>query len=151
MSSKKGTDLGSTVVGSRLVSKTDREQSEDFTCWAYSTATMIHNSVRLLILKAFQERKIDESTKKELLDIIDEKSFHREMRSELLLVVFPINMKPKNYDDEDQVDTAIVIERVSFFFRLKINPVPFLWQSSDTSFSFTTKTDFSFQEYIFRI
>ena len=114
-SSKKASNLGSAEVGSKLVSRTIHDQLEmDFACWVFSTATMLHNSVRLLVKKAFEDGKIDQRLMEELTKNIDEKSFHQELRSELLLVVFPINMKPKDFDSEDQVDTGIVIERVSF-------------------------------------
>ena len=85
---------------------------------------MLHNSVTLLVKKAFDDGKIDQSLNEELAEIIGKKSFHRELRSELLLVVFPINMKSKGFDNEDEVDTGIVIERVSFFYIFGINYDP---------------------------
>ena len=109
-SSRIQTRLTTAEVGTQIIAKTVHDQSElDWACWAYSISTMLHNSVLRLIHNLSTSGQINETAKNELEDLANGEDFHRNVRTELMMVVFPINMK----ESTDQVDLPVVIEQVS--------------------------------------
>jgi len=81
------------------------DQGKSFLCWAFAIASMLRNSLRLL-LKQIQPRllKLRKSHIYEvLMNKIENETHHRQMRNELLLVVIP---RPMNSPSVKQ--TAIL-------------------------------------------
>ena len=97
-------------------------------CWCYALATMIKNSLKITINQAFQSGAINQSKHDSILKSIEDdkykyrndndpkaKNFHKQIRSEIAMIVFPIpmNTNPDQKNFNDFVSINLVVERVS--------------------------------------
>ena len=91
------------------------QSKNNWMCWCYSLATMMHVSLKLLTTEALESKEIDQSEFDKLMTQLNEENFHKKLRNELAVVVFPIpmNSSPDKKQFDDYADISIVVERVS--------------------------------------
>jgi len=84
-------------------------------CWCYSLATMMHVSLKLLTTEALESKEIDQSEFDKLMTQLNEENFHKKLRNELAMVVFPIPMNSspdqKQFDDYADISQNQLNER----------------------------------------
>ena len=68
------------------------QSANDWQCWAYSIATMLRTSLRLLLRSALADGDIDEAQANSLLKILLNINHHKTLRCEIMMVVFPIRL-----------------------------------------------------------
>ena len=92
----------------------------DWMCWAYSVATMLRVSVKLLLQQSLSDGLIDKQLHDSLVATLDQPNHHKTLRSEIVMVVFPMRMN--QFPKSDLVSVSLVVERVSIlYFILRIN------------------------------
>lgn len=80
-------------------------------CWAYSIATMLRASLNLFILELLSNHQIEQSLAASLQKILQDINHHKLLRSELMMVVFPMRMN--RFPDKDMASVSVVVEKVS--------------------------------------
>ena len=103
------------LIFSEIILVIHDQKNNDWMCWCYSIATMMHNSLNLLIRGAFQGGQISQSEHDEIKKKLNDENFHKQLRNELAMVVFPI---PMNTDPDVKqfsyyVNLNMVVDRVS--------------------------------------
>ena len=103
------------LIFSEIILVIHDQKNNDWMCWCYSIATMMHNSLNLLIRGAFQGGQIRQSEHDEIKKKLNDENFHKQLRNELAMVVFPI---PMNTDPDVKqfsyyVNLNMVVDRVS--------------------------------------
>ena len=83
----------------------------DWMCWAYSVATMLRVSVKLLLQQSLSVSLIDKQLHDSLVAILDSPNHHKTLRSEIVMVVFPMRMN--QFPKSDLVSISLVVDRVS--------------------------------------
>ena len=98
-----------------LLSNQMRSQGENsFACWAYSSATMLRTSCRILLDKCFELKIITARKKELLLKHLLEEEFHVELRNLIMYVLLP---KKLHIDDSSQsAFLRAAVSRVSTFY-----------------------------------
>ena len=83
-------------------------------CWAYSTATMLRSSLRLLLRQSLLNGRIDREWHDSLVQILTDENHHKTLRSEIVMTVFPLRMNhPKEGDDLASI--SLVVDRVRLY------------------------------------
>ena len=70
-----------------------------YLCWAFSCASMLRTSCRILIKKLFLEKKIDRKRKEKCLEFINGPEVHQEIRNLIAMILLP---KKLHENDESQ-------------------------------------------------
>ena len=98
-----------------LLSDRMRTQGENsFACWAYSSATMLRTSCRILLEKCLELKIITASKKETLLKHLLTEKFHIELRNLIMYVLLP---KKIHIDDSSQsAFLRAAVSRVSTFY-----------------------------------
>ena len=78
-------------------------------CWGYTMATMIRASLCLYLKELFKTSKISKELFDEASEILNAKDHHKQVRSELMLVVYPIDIMKEN----KFISMTCVVKRVS--------------------------------------
>ena len=68
------------------------DQGEGGKCWAFSIATMLRSSLKKSINRALLAKEISKEKGSKLFGIIDNKSHHKLLRNELMMVIHPIRL-----------------------------------------------------------
>ena len=105
-----------------LLSDRMRSQGESsFACWAYSSATMLRTSCRILLKKCLELKIITASKEKNLLKHLQTEKFHIELRNLIMYVLLP---KKVHIDDSSQsAFLRAAVSRVSIFYCQKRLPM----------------------------
>ena len=80
-------------------------------CWAYAVATMLRVSVKLLLQQSLSAGLIDKQLHDSLVATLDSPNHHKTLRSEIVMVLFPMRMN--QFPKSDLVSVSLVVDRVS--------------------------------------
>ena len=99
-----------------------------YLCWAYSCASMLRASVKILIKKLFEAGKIDDKRKEECLEFIREPTNHQEIRNLIAMVLVPKQLHKNDNSQAAYLRAAVsrvsleeIILRSLFFLDCKPN------------------------------